>query len=65
MTVATETIQTQTVTLHFQVPEGLDLPSEVKAAMKQLLLDCLARQRSSWTITPDQRPLMDALLTEC
>ena len=53
------------MTLGFQVPVGMDLPSEVRAAMKQLLLDCLARQRSSWAITPDQQPLVEALLTEC
>ena len=60
----TAPVETQTVTLGFQVPVGMDLPSEVRAAMKQLLLDCLARQRSSWAITPDQQPLVEALLTE-
>ena len=60
---------TKTISLSFEVPADLDTPSEVLAKMKALLLQGLNEQFSRDTLfsidlTPDERVLCKALLTE-
>lgn len=57
---------TKTITLSFEVPADLDLPSEDLARMKELLLDGLRYQaeREDFLHRASQRRLIDALLTE-
>ena len=60
---------TKTITLHFEVPEDTDTPSEVLMDMRTLLLDALAEKMRAHQVgrcrmRPDRAALAKALLTE-
>jgi len=59
-------VWTKPIHISFNVPAGLDTPSEVLAAAKELIVEALRQhaENEQYDFTDDQRALMAALLME-
>ena len=57
-------MNTKIITLHFQVPENTDWPSEDLAAAKELILDQLNQADRAGILFSKEKEIVDALLAE-
>lgn len=64
--VTSKTPTVRFVTMGFPLPVNIDAPSEVRSEMKALVvLGLQMLQKSPNGLTPEQRMLLDGMLTEC
>jgi hypothetical protein len=55
---------TKLITLHFNVPETLDTPSETLAELKQLLIEGAEYAIANKALYDDEKALLQAVLVE-